>query len=54
MLLALEIGIGAGAFISGSMYDGTRDSVHLAFFLAAGISVLALLYLLIFVRDERK
>jgi MFS family permease len=53
MLLALEIGIGSGAFISGSMYDGTPSSVHNAFFLAAGVSVFALLYLLIFVREER-
>lgn len=46
MLLALEIGIGAGAFISGEIYDNEIEMIPATFFLAAGIAAISLIYLL--------
>jgi MFS family permease len=46
MLLALEIGIGAGAFISGEIYNNDLVRIPYTFFLAAFIALLSLIYLL--------
>lgn len=45
MLLALEIGIGAGAFISGELYDGDLDRIPLTYYIAAGMAFISLVYL---------
>lgn len=47
MLLALEIGIGAGAFISGELYDkeNAAETISLGFRLAAIAGILGLAYL---------
>jgi MFS family permease len=47
MLLALEIGIGAGAFIGGSMYQGEIANISRAFNLASIGAIIALSFLVI-------
>lgn len=54
LLLALEIGIGSGAFISGWMYSSDLDKVPGIFQFAAVIAFISLVYLLIFVKPHRK
>jgi len=55
MLLALEIGIGAGAFISGEIYDNDINRIPATFFLAAAIAFVSLIYLLfVAAKFERK
>ena len=46
MLLALEVGIGAGAFVSGELYNGDLERIPLTYYVAAGIAFLSLLYLI--------
>lgn len=46
MLLALEIGIGAGSFISGSIYDGNPESVTISYICSSVLALLAFFYLL--------
>lgn len=55
MLLALEIGIGAGAFLTGWLYDATRPaaSISAGFQIAAAAAFLGLAYLLWYGRSQR-
>lgn len=46
MLLALEIGIGGGAFISGFLYDSSRWSINLGLYVAIFFGIIGLLYVL--------
>jgi predicted MFS family arabinose efflux permease len=48
MLLALEIGIGSGSFISGAMYAGEVEMIPYTFWLAAALSVFGLVYIYLF------
>ena len=45
MFIALEAGIGAGALISGWIYDNNPDNFSISFIISAGMSAIALLYL---------
>jgi predicted MFS family arabinose efflux permease len=57
MLLALEIGIGAGAFVTGGLFrlDDAAATISFGFFLAAGSGVMGLLYLIWYAsKQERK
>ena len=45
MYIALEIGIGLGAFIAGYVYSNEIENIHIAFFTCAVLSVLAFLFL---------
>ena len=45
MYIALEIGIGLGAFLAGAIYGNTADNLRHAFFLAAGMAALAFIFL---------
>ena len=51
MLLALEIGIGSGAFISGSIDDGTMESLTISYVCSSVLAIAAFIYL---VRFERR
>jgi MFS family permease len=53
MLLALEIGIGAGAFISGAIYSGSLDNIPLIFNIAGAMGLIALL-VVIFIPTEQQ
>ena len=53
MLLALEIGIGAGAFISGSIYDGNPGSISISYVCSSVLALLAFFYLLKFHKTSR-
>lgn len=54
MLLALEIGIGAGSFISGEMYGSRVENIPQTFWLAALLGLVGLIYLLFFQRSKNK
>ena len=46
MLLALEIGIGSGAFISGSLYAGDVANIPFVFTIAAGMASVSFVFVL--------
>ena len=46
MLLALEIGIGSGAFISGSLYAGDVENIPFVFTIAAGMASVSFVFVL--------
>jgi len=46
MLLALEIGIGSGAFISGSLYAGDVSNIPFVFAIAAGMASVSFIFVL--------
>jgi MFS family permease len=45
MYIALEIGIGLGAFIAGEIYGNVAENLRMAFIVAAGMAALAFLFL---------
>ena len=45
MYIALEIGIGLGAFVAGYLYSNEIDNLRIAFFTCAGLTTLAFLFL---------
>jgi len=45
MLMGLEIGIFLGSFVSGEIFNGVVHNINQTFWLAAGVSFLALIYL---------
>lgn len=45
MYIALEVGIGVGAFISGWIYNNQLDRIPIVFYISAGFVLLALIYL---------
>lgn len=51
MYIALEIGIGAGALISGTMYADYINRIPNIFLMMAGMTALALFYMLLKVKD---
>lgn len=53
MLLALEIGIGSGAFMSGAIYAGDPSRLKIAFGVAAVVSVVALIYVFVLKKDYK-
>lgn len=53
MLLALEIGIGGGSFISGEIYSGEVSRIPYTFWLAAAFSVFGLIYIYVFRRHQK-
>jgi predicted MFS family arabinose efflux permease len=53
MLLALEIGIGGGSFISGEIYSGNVEMIPYTFWLAAALSIFGLIYIYFFRRRQR-
>lgn len=48
MLLALEVGIGSGAFVSGFLYGGEFKNIHIPFTLAAGMGSISLIFVLFY------
>ncbi|MCB0736181.1 MAG: MFS transporter [Bacteroidetes bacterium] len=46
--IALELGIGAGALISGYVYANQAERMPISFFVAAGLAFLAFLYLVVY------
>ncbi|WP_422859957.1 MFS transporter [Flagellimonas sp. S174] len=46
MYIALEVGIGLGAFVSGGYYQGNVLRIPLVMYCCSGVSVLALMYLI--------
>lgn len=47
MYIALELGIGAGAIISGWVYSSEVENFSSVFFIAAGLAILSLVFLLV-------
>lgn len=52
--IALEVGIAAGAFFSGLIYDNVIENLYWVFFLAFFLNVLALIYLQFFCGKGKK
>ncbi len=50
MYIALEIGIGSGAFLSALVYDNKPENFNLAFWMGSVLAAVALLYLLVWER----
>ena len=50
LFMALEIGIGIGAFLAGQVYGGSPDNFALAFSGCGGLAFLAFIYLLVSVK----
>ncbi|MBB6612875.1 MFS transporter [Pontibacter sp. Tf4] len=50
MYIAMEAGIGIGALCSGWLYNNNADNFRMVFWAGAAVSLLALLYLMIFVK----
>jgi MFS family permease len=46
MYMALEAGIGTGAFLSGTLYAGNIQNLHLPFLLSATLALIAIAYML--------
>lgn len=45
MYIALEIGIGLGAFVAGAVYGNLAENLRYAFFISAGMAALAFIFL---------
>ncbi|MEM9075915.1 MAG: MFS transporter [Bacteroidota bacterium] len=54
MYIALEVGIGLGALVSGGYYQGDVLRVPLVMYCCAGVSFLALTYLMYWLMNQRK
>lgn len=54
LYIALEIGVGSGAFISGWIYGNDLANLKYAFWFSAGLSIIAWLILIVHRRAERK
>ena len=54
MYIALEVGIGLGALVSGGYYQGEITRVPLVMYCCAGVSFLALLYLVFWLMSQNK
>ncbi|WP_162053754.1 MFS transporter [Pontibacter pamirensis] len=52
MYIALEAGIGIGAFCSGWLYNNDASNFTLVFWLSAAFSLVSFLYLILFVKKE--
>ncbi len=53
MYIALEAGIGVGAFASGWLYGNEATNFSLVFWTAAAFALVSFLYLVLFVRNQR-
>jgi hypothetical protein len=45
MLIGLELGIFLGAFVSGLIFNGDISRIYLSYWIAAGVSLSAAVYL---------
>ena len=52
--IALEVGIGFGALFSAWVYDNNPDNFGKAYFISAGLTAIAWVYLQFFYREERQ
>lgn len=53
MYIALEAGIGVGAFFSGWLYDNDASNFTLVFWLSAAFALVSFLYLVLFVKKAK-
>jgi MFS family permease len=51
--IALEIGIGLGALISGYLYKGVASNMAVSYFIGAGLAFLALVYLVFYYQKQK-
>ncbi len=52
MYIALEFGIGIGAYASGLIYQGNLDNIALCYWISAGLAAVATVYLVIINRQD--
>lgn len=54
LYIALEIGVGSGALISGFIYGNDLENLKYAFWFSAALSIIALIILMFHVRQNKK